>query len=83
MHSSNYETLSWPNKKEPKFINAVIKINTTLSPMMLMQKCLDIENDLGRKRSKKNEPRICDIDIIDYDQKILTVTKINKLIAII
>ncbi len=78
--SSNYETLSWPNKKEPKFINAVIKINTTLSPMMLMQKCLDIENDLGRKRSKKNEPRICDIDIIDYDQKILTVTKINKLI---
>ena len=69
--SSNYETLSWPNKKNPKFINAVIKISTTLSPMMLMQKCLNIENYLGRKRSKKNKPRICDIDIIDYDQKII------------
>ena len=78
--SSNYETLSWPNKKNPKFINAVIKISTTLSPMTLMHKCLNIENDLGRKRSKKNEPRICDIDIIDYDKKILKVTKSNKLI---
>ncbi len=78
--SSNYETLSWPNKKDPRFINVVIKISTTLSPMTLMHKCLNIENDLGRKRSKKNEPRICDIDIIDYDKKILKITKNNKLI---
>ena len=48
--SSNYETLSWPNKKDPKFINTVIKISTKLSPVKLMQKCLNIENDLGRKR---------------------------------
>ena len=78
--SSNYETLSWPNKKNPKFINTVIKISTTLTPMMLMQKCLNIEKDLGRERSKKNEPRICDIDIIDYGQKILKGTKNIKLI---
>ena len=78
--SSNYETLSWPNKKNPKFINAVIKISTTLSPIMLMQKCLNIESDLGRKRSKKNEPRTCDIDIIDYGQIILKNVKNKKLI---
>ena len=36
-----------------------------------MKKCLEVENELGRKRFKKNEPRICDIDIVDYDQKIL------------
>ncbi len=78
--SSNYETLSWPNKKEPKFINTVIKISTKLSHIELMQKCLNIENDLGRKRSKKNEPRICDIDIIDYDQKILKDTNGKRLI---
>lgn len=80
--SSNYETLSWPNKKNPKFINAVIKISTTLSPMMLMQKCLNIENDLGRKRAKKNEPRICDIDIIDYDQKSLKINNDNEKLTI-
>ena len=44
-----------------------------------MQKCLTIENELGRKRSQKNEPRICDIDIIDYDQIILKGTKNKKL----
>ena len=73
--SKNYETLSWPNKKKPKFINVVIKIKTKLSPLKLMRKCLNIEKELGRSRNKKNEPRTCDIDIVDYDQKVI---KINK-----
>ena len=38
-------------------------------------KCLAIEKDLGRKRKKKNDPRSCDIDIIDYDKKIVKCTK--------
>ena len=38
--SNNYETLSWPNKKEPKFVNIVLKIKTFLSPKDLMRKCL-------------------------------------------
>ena len=78
--SNNYETLSWPNKKNPKFVNVVIKIKTNLSPLKLMEKCLNIEKVLGRKRNKKNEPRTCDIDIVDYDQKIIkenTKIKIN------
>ena len=45
-----------------------------------MQKCLNVENDLGRTRVKKNEPRVCDIDIIDYDQKIMKSTKNSNLI---
>ncbi len=69
--SKNYETLSWPNKKKPKFINIVLKVKTFLSPQKLMKKCLYIEKELGRERNKKNEARTCDIDIIDYDKKIL------------
>ena len=69
--SNSFESLSWPNKKNPKFINVIIKIKTVLSPQKLMNKCLDIEKSLGRYRSKKNEPRTCDIDIIDYDNKII------------
>ena len=68
--SNNYESLSWPNQKNPKFINIVLKIKTYLSPYDLMKKCLIIENELGRVRKIKNEPRTCDIDIIDYDGKI-------------
>ena len=79
--SKNYETLSWPNKKNPKFLNTVLKIKTLLSPKNLMKKCLNIEKELGRTRNKKNEPRICDIDIIDYDKKIIKITK-NQLLII-
>ena len=78
--SKNYETLSWPDKKKPKFVNIVLKIKTFLSPKDLMRKCLYIERELGRLRKKKNEPRICDIDIIDYDKKIQKSTKNQNLI---
>ena len=78
--SKNYETLSWPDKKKPKFINIVLKIKTFLSPKDLMKKCLYIEKELGRLRNKKNEPRTCDIDIIDYDKKIQKSTKNQNLI---
>jgi len=69
--SSKYETLSWPNPNKPKFINIVVEIKTILSPKELLEICHKVELELGRKRFKKNEPRTCDIDIIDYDQKII------------
>ena len=64
--SSIYETYSWPNKKLPKFYNIVIKIITKLKPINLFFTIKDIEKKLGRKKSKANAPRICDIDILDY-----------------
>tara|TARA_Y100000590_G_scaffold460377_1_gene619524 strand:- start:1683 stop:2192 length:510 start_codon:yes stop_codon:yes gene_type:complete len=79
--SKNYETLSWPDKKNPKFINVVIKIKTFLSPKDLMKKCLQIEKELGRIRYKKNEPRTCDIDIIDYNKMVIKKTKKLNLIS--
>tara|TARA_B100000795_G_C22728672_1_gene410487 strand:- start:572 stop:1009 length:438 start_codon:yes stop_codon:yes gene_type:complete len=69
--SSNFESVSWPDKSNPSYINIVIKVKTVLSPLKLLKLCNSIELKLGRKRSKKNEPRLCDIDIIDYDQKII------------
>ena len=64
--SSIYETYSWPNKKYPKFYNIVIKIITKLKPINLFFIIKDIEKKLGRKKSKTNAPRTCDIDILDY-----------------
>ena len=69
--SNMFESLSWPNPKKPKFINIVIKIKTTLTPYNLMKACLEIEKTLGRKRLKRNQPRTCDIDVLDYDRKII------------
>ena len=67
--SGYYESLSWPNPKNPKFLNIAIKINTNLKPLELLIKCKQIETKLGRKQSFKNSPRICDIDILDYKKK--------------
>ena len=69
--SNFYETYSYPNKENPKFINIVISVKTHLSHVDLMSVLLFIEEKLERKRNKKNEPRTCDIDIIDYNNQVL------------
>ena len=71
--SSFYETPSYPNNENPKFINAIILVETTLPPVDLMSVLIFIEKKLERKRGKKNDPRTCDIDIIDYNSEILNL----------
>ena len=51
--SSFYESVSYPNKNDPKFINIVISIETSLKSDDLMSFLLSIEERLGRKRTKK------------------------------
>ena len=74
--SNYYETLSWPNPNNPKFYNIILKVSSDLKILELLKICKQIEKSLGRKKAPKNSPRICDIDIIDYNQKI-TVNGIN------
>ena len=69
--SSYYESLSWPDPKNPKFINVVIQSNTKFSPKKLLDIFKSIEDKLGRRNKKRNSPRECDIDIISYGNKIL------------
>ena len=67
LQSSNYyESLSWPNPRKPKFLNIVLRVLSNLPSFDLLIKCKKIETSLGRKKSAKNSPRVCDIDIIDY-----------------
>jgi len=69
--SSSYISESWPDNLLPNYINVILKIETTLAPLKLLKVCNFIELKLGRVRTKKNSPRTCDIDIIDYDNIIL------------
>ena len=64
--SSFYESFSWPDKRNPKFLNIVLQINTNLRPLSLLKICKKIEKDMGRGKAPRNAPRICDIDILDY-----------------
>ena len=69
--SRYYETPSWPNPKNPKFINIVLKAKCYYKPFDLFNICKFIEKKLGRKRTVKNSPRECDIDIIDFKGQVL------------
>ena len=69
--SNYYESPSYPNKENPKFINIVIEVETHLLPADLASVLIFIEEKLERKRKHKNDPRTCDIDIIDFNGKII------------
>ena len=69
--SNYYETPSWPDPKKPKFINIVLKVICKYKPQEMINLCKLIEVKLGRRKSTKNSPRICDIDIIDFDGMVL------------
>ena len=69
--SSFYESFSYPNKENPKFINIIIGVETHLPPEDLASVLIFIEESLERKRNKKNDPRTCDIDIIDYNDQVI------------
>lgn len=49
------------------FLNAMAEVATTLPPLALLDRCLEVETELGRTRSGDWAPRTIDIDIIAYD----------------
>ncbi len=53
-------------RAQPRFCNAVVSIDTTLSPMHLLHYCQGIENQQGRVRKKRWGARTLDIDILLY-----------------
>ena len=75
--SSIYETPSYPNKKNPKFLNIGLEIKCNYSPVDLIKIFNKIERKLQRKRGVKNQPRTCDIDLIDYEGKILNSKRLT------
>ena len=65
--SNFYETPSYPNKNFPNFVNIGLTIDFAGSNHDLLKKIKLIEKKLGRIKTKKNDPRIIDIDIIDFN----------------
>ena len=75
--SKIYETPSYPNEKNPKFLNICLGIESKQKAELLIKTFIAIEKKLQRNRSFKNQPRTCDIDIIDYYGKIINTNKIT------
>ena len=64
--SNFYETPSYPNKNFPKFLNVGLAIEYNNKYSNLFKIIKQIEKKLGRIKTKKNNPRVIDIDIIDF-----------------
>ena len=64
--SSLYSTAPEGFKEQPRFVNAVLGLETGLAPRPLLRRLLEIESELGRDRfsSLPNGPRTLDLDIL-------------------
>ena len=64
-----YDTDPQGFESDNNFLNIAVKASTSLSPPQFLMRILNIEQQIGRKRSKVNkcEDRVIDVDILLYD----------------
>ncbi|MCX7192314.1 MAG: 2-amino-4-hydroxy-6-hydroxymethyldihydropteridine diphosphokinase [Proteobacteria bacterium] len=67
VQSSLYRSAPVGFLDQPDFVNAVAKIETTLTPQALLAALLHIEQHYGRERAFHNAPRTLDLDVLLYD----------------
>jgi len=65
--SNFYETPSYPDKKLPRFANIGLLAEYDFDHSKLIKDISLIEKKIGRIKSKKNDPRVIDIDIVDFN----------------
>jgi 2-amino-4-hydroxy-6-hydroxymethyldihydropteridine diphosphokinase len=65
--SSLYRSAPVGYLDQPDFVNAVVKIETGLTPQALLAALLHIEQHYGRERVFLNSPRTLDMDVLLYD----------------
>lgn len=69
--SSVYETEPVGFMDQANFLNAVVRITTSLDPLALLSCCRSVEESMGRVRTIKWGPRVIDIDILIFDHEIV------------
>jgi 2-amino-4-hydroxy-6-hydroxymethyldihydropteridine diphosphokinase len=69
--SAFYETPAWPDPADPAFVNAVVAVKTSLQPVELLMLLHGVETDFGRLRSAANAARTLDLDLLDYDGRVM------------
>jgi len=65
--STLLQTAPFGITNQPNFMNAVVRIDTALSPHALLRRLHMIERAAGRKRGRRWGPRTLDLDLIDYN----------------
>jgi 2-amino-4-hydroxy-6-hydroxymethyldihydropteridine diphosphokinase len=69
--SNLYESEPVGKIKQNWFVNGTVAIKTSLDPDALLNELLKIEKALGRERIEKWGPRIIDLDLLAYGNRVI------------
>ncbi|MCP9768503.1 2-amino-4-hydroxy-6-hydroxymethyldihydropteridine diphosphokinase [Lacihabitans sp. LS3-19] len=75
--SSVYETEAWGVENQENYYNQVICIKTNFYPLQILEKILALEIQLGRIRNQKWEARLIDIDILFFENYIISTDNLT------
>ncbi|MEL6254510.1 MAG: 2-amino-4-hydroxy-6-hydroxymethyldihydropteridine diphosphokinase [Bacteroidota bacterium] len=67
--SSMYRSAAWGIRDQDSFLNSVIEVAYEQGAEKLLDICLAVEEEMGRKRLIKWGPRLIDLDIIDFHRE--------------
>lgn len=71
--SAIYRTPAWGNTDQADFLNGVAELQTRLTPNILLQKLLEIEERFGRirRQDERWQPRTLDLDILLFGDDVI------------
>ena len=75
--SSFYETEPVDFPDQPWFLNCVVALESSAPPERLMVELLKIEQNMGRLRMQHKGPRIIDIDILLYSDRVIDTPELK------
>ena len=75
--SSIYQTAPWGYLDQPAFLNQVIEVQTALSSLNLLGFLKNTEKQLGRQANFRFGPRLIDLDILFYGNRVIQTPRLQ------
>ncbi|MRG43699.1 2-amino-4-hydroxy-6-hydroxymethyldihydropteridine diphosphokinase [Chitinophaga sp. SYP-B3965] len=75
--STMYETAPWGDVQQPDYLNQALVLETTMEAPALLDVLLEIEKEIGRVRRQKWGSRVIDIDMIFFNQEVITLPQLK------
>ena len=75
--ANQYETVAVSQYQQPNYLNSAVKITTILTPEELLNVTEGIETTMGRTSKGLGDPRIIDIDILFYNDDVISSDRLT------
>lgn len=75
--SAFYESAPMYVEDQPSFVNMAIGGQTDLEPLALLDRLKDLEEEIGRRPTFRNGPRVIDLDILYHGNCLMTTERLS------